>query len=239
MKYKVGDKIKVRKDLNCDIKCHASVLASMLPLAGKEAVIEAVIETVFDDRGVYKIDIDDGRFVWNDEMFEGLVSDFKIEGIRSKNATICLMKNNGKVVAKGVAKCCPDDDYDFEFGIRLAFFRMMGLPTDELLHESVKAPAFKFKEDDLVRVTNPYDQFLIRKDTANTICPERAEHFNHLEMFCDADQEFGIFRVDGCFVHPRYKTMNMVLIQNIQTGKMYYFDEDGLQLLTPGKDEVA
>ena len=235
MKYKVGDKIKVRKDLNCDIKCDILVAQDMLPFAGKEAVIKKV----YKYSELYEIDIDKGRFVWQDEMFEGLANDFKIEGFKNKNATICLMKKGGKVIAKGVAKCCPDDDYDFEFGIRLAFFRMMGLSTDELLHEPVKKPSFKFKENDLVKVINPYDQFLIRKEIANTICPERAEHFNHLEMFCDADQEFGIFRVDGCFVHPRYKTMNMVLIQNIQTGKMYYFDEDSLQLLTPGKDEVA
>lgn len=235
MKYNVGDKVKIRKDLNCDIECRALVIEPMLPFAGKEAVIKMVL----NDCGAYSIDIDDWNFLWNDEMFEGLANDFKIEGFKNKNATICLMKKDGKVIAKGVAKCCPDDDYDFEFGIRLAFFRMMELSTDELLHEPVKKPSFKFKENDLVKVINPYDQFLIRKEIANTICPERAEHFNHLEMFCDADQEFGIFRVDGCFVHPRYKTMNMVLIQNIQTGKMYYFDEAGLQLLTPGKDEVA
>lgn len=40
--------------------------------------------------------------------------------------TVCLKYEDGKVVARGVARCNPDDKWDADFGAKLAFDRMMG-----------------------------------------------------------------------------------------------------------------
>ena len=68
MKYKVGDKVKIREDLNEDIKCYSSVVKPMLEYKGKIAEIIYV----YDDRA-YGLDIDNGLYSWNDEMFEKCV----------------------------------------------------------------------------------------------------------------------------------------------------------------------
>lgn len=41
--------------------------------------------------------------------------------------TVCLKYVNGKVVARGVARCNPDDEWVADFGAKLAFDRMMGV----------------------------------------------------------------------------------------------------------------
>lgn len=65
MKYKVGDKVRVREDLNIDEKYgFLYVMDEML----KKVV---TIAYVYDD--CYKVVEDD--YMWTDEMFEGLVED--------------------------------------------------------------------------------------------------------------------------------------------------------------------
>jgi len=39
--------------------------------------------------------------------------------------TVCLKYENGKVVARGVARCNPEDKWDADYGAKLAFDRMM------------------------------------------------------------------------------------------------------------------
>lgn len=64
MKYKVGDKVKIREDLNEGIKCYSSVGRSILEYKGKTAEIIGVNDKAYD------LDIDNGIYNWNDEMFE-------------------------------------------------------------------------------------------------------------------------------------------------------------------------
>lgn len=39
--------------------------------------------------------------------------------------TVALQKQDGKVIKKAIAKCHPDDEFDFEIGSKLAFDRLM------------------------------------------------------------------------------------------------------------------
>ena len=70
MKYKKGDRVKVREDLH---ETHGSDMwypvESMLQYAGKEAVITGV------NVGFYSISVDLGEFGWTDEMFSGLADE--------------------------------------------------------------------------------------------------------------------------------------------------------------------
>lgn len=66
MKYKVGDKVRVRKDLNID-KMYGFLYATDEMIKKKTVTIAYVYD------GYYRI-IED-VFMWTDEMFEGLVED--------------------------------------------------------------------------------------------------------------------------------------------------------------------
>lgn len=70
-KYKIGDKVKIREDLNCDLECLSGVDTEMLEYAGKNATIKSVRESYSDSNiTIYKLDIDHREFMWNDDMFE-------------------------------------------------------------------------------------------------------------------------------------------------------------------------
>lgn len=65
MKYKVGDKARVRSDLNVNLDCSPTVVEEMLCKAGDIVTISAVNDNDYR--------IDGFRYYWTDEMFEGLV----------------------------------------------------------------------------------------------------------------------------------------------------------------------
>ena len=50
----------------------------------------------------------------------------KIVVIRKDNKTIAKYYLNGEAIEAGVAKCSPEDEFDFETGAKLAVFRMFG-----------------------------------------------------------------------------------------------------------------
>lgn len=65
MRYKVGDKVRVRSDLNVNLDCSPTVVEEMLCKAGDSVTISAVNDNDYR--------IDGFRYYWTDEMFEGLV----------------------------------------------------------------------------------------------------------------------------------------------------------------------
>lgn len=65
MKYKVGDMVRIRKDLHLGIY---AVYERMTKYKG----LKARIERVNRDGGFYVIDIDGGVFCWTDKMLEGV-----------------------------------------------------------------------------------------------------------------------------------------------------------------------
>ena len=48
-----------------------------------------------------------------------------IEIFQSKQTVVCLKKENGKVIARGVARCSKDDVFNFDYGSTIAFKRML------------------------------------------------------------------------------------------------------------------
>ena len=73
-KYKVGDKVTIRKHLRSKRYYGTNNCVSyMLSLRGKEATIEGVFHLGNKNnkpRIEYKIDIDGGRWYWTEQMFE-------------------------------------------------------------------------------------------------------------------------------------------------------------------------
>jgi len=65
IRYKVGDKVRIRTDLSSDMKCLSGFNEIMNNYSGETATITYVY-----DPNVYNIDIDGGEWSWNSEMFE-------------------------------------------------------------------------------------------------------------------------------------------------------------------------
>lgn len=130
-KYKVGDKVIVRKDLIQgktyhmeNRSYHDSATSSMCEFAGK-------IVTISYANNVYGIEEDGWN--WTDEMFEGFaietenttkeirlegLMDFKIKDYKvdEKKQTVVVFFEDGDTQK---AKCCDNDVYSFERGLEV------------------------------------------------------------------------------------------------------------------------
>lgn len=137
MKYKFGDKVRVRKDLEvgkiyytADHSDCASFAKGMLPFKGRVVHI-----TQADTK--YRIE-EGGLYYWVDEMFEGLAEPHKIVITSDGETTLARMYDGKKVVKSAEAKCSPSDTFDFMVGAKLALERLTAEPA--------------FFEGDIVRV---------------------------------------------------------------------------------------
>ncbi len=138
-KFKIGDKVRVRKDLKVGIVygCN-NATPHMVELYGQVVTITKCISN--GRHSQYHIAEDKRGYYWTNEMFEPIQPE-----------EITITRYGNKVVAKygkkvGVAKCSPDDTFDFAVGAKLAFSRLMGDPEDK------PEPKQKFKRWDFVRV---------------------------------------------------------------------------------------
>lgn len=62
---------------------------------------------------------------WNEDDFE-LVGKEVVVIFRDGQKTVALYKVGKEVVNKSIARCCPDDEYDFMMGAKIALDRLMG-----------------------------------------------------------------------------------------------------------------
>jgi hypothetical protein len=105
-KYKVGDEVVIRKDLDesnrycmSDGKTEDSVGGKMLLYAGKKAKITSISKPY----GKYSIDIDGGVWNWTDEMFAGLASEMlKMARLEIPMPDHCLTCKVPPMMCKGL-----------------------------------------------------------------------------------------------------------------------------------------
>ena len=138
-KFKVGDKVRVLDGSKIDYY-FGGWTYKMEEQVGKVFTISRIIEDHSDPRTGYKFK--EGKhfdFVWDER------------GLKLVSEEITITRHGDKVVAKfgkkvGVAKCSPDDTFDFAVGAKLAFSRLMGEPEDK------PKPEQEFKVGEFVRV---------------------------------------------------------------------------------------
>lgn len=128
MKFKIGDRVRAIK--RCD----------ELNLIGYEGVVKCVstgrcaIGVEFDKYFTYGHNLDGrgkkGHCRWCEESSLELIKDETIVIYRKGNKVVALDKRTGK---KAVAKCSPDDTFDFNVGAKLAFERLTKNVTFRLL----------------------------------------------------------------------------------------------------------
>ena len=168
MKYKIGDKVRVRDDLICyewykmhDSETYDSVNTEMQEFKGKEVTILA--DNSF---GKYLIKEDNGDYHWTDEMFSGLATSLpKVVITTDGKTTTAKMYEDKKVLKTAKTQCSPEDTFDFAIGAKLAL-------------ERVTEKEQKFKIGQFVRVINndtnnfPIGQIveIIDFDTDKVLC---------------------------------------------------------------------
>lgn len=127
MKYKVGDKVRVRDDLEIG-KWYSMnnrtfsdyVNSKMITFKGKEVTILA--DNCF---GMYLIKEDNGEWHWTDEMFSGLATSLpKVVITTDGKTTTAKMYEGKKVLKTAKSQYSPQDTFDFAVGAKLALERV-------------------------------------------------------------------------------------------------------------------
>lgn len=123
MKYKVGDKVRIRNDLEAGKRYGNGTFESgMRNFIGNVATIEDVDS--FNEYG-----LEGSGYWWTDEMIECLVEparkDWKIVIRTDGDTTIATLYNGNSKLKETVAKLNPADKYDANIGAKLAFGRLM------------------------------------------------------------------------------------------------------------------
>lgn len=123
MKFKVGDRVqKINGDFTGE---YGKLVTYSLALNSWLVEFDEASCMKHSGGGKYK----ENHCYWCEPTNLRLVKapdDTKIEIFRSGKTVIALKRTKGKVVAKGVAKCHPDDEFDFDTGARLAMERCVG-----------------------------------------------------------------------------------------------------------------
>lgn len=105
MKYKIGDKVKVRSDLKNDVSYGSQcTVEEMMDYKGNVVTISEVAQTR------YQIEENEEEWSWTDEMFEGLVEDELTAEeaiiLRSEmccNTSCCNCKLSGRNSGTGIS----------------------------------------------------------------------------------------------------------------------------------------
>lgn len=144
-KYKIGDKVRIVSKWN--MKTNENSEGRMDHWRGKVMTIKGITES-----GRYKMREDEKEFcgrgwTWNEHCIAGLdKSTEKIVITTDGVETLARLYDGKQVVKSATAKCSPDDEFDFEFGAKLAMERL----TEETLVTKKKANSFKV--GDIVRI---------------------------------------------------------------------------------------
>lgn len=92
MKYKVGDKVRVRKDLQVSDYFGKTASNSMTSHAGREVTIRSFYSNRFEQ--YYTIEEDDGEYKWTEAMFEGLGGDETVDEQSNNNSGSDAIKSD-------------------------------------------------------------------------------------------------------------------------------------------------
>ena len=133
MKYKIGDKVRVRKDLKEgqryymeDKKKSNVFMCPMNRLKGQVVTIAEIIDHQYAIKECANAGI--GVFRWVDEMFESEpIKSFgrkKIVITTDGTETLARLYEENKLVKTATAKCSPEDTFDFVTGARIAFIHL-------------------------------------------------------------------------------------------------------------------
>lgn len=132
LNLKVGDKIICVRDISYTINVNG--YQKSYPTKGVKGIVVGTNNARFFVRLDKNIDgLKDGHFIYVDPYDIELLKLKKpkdsqqeiLKVIRSGKATVVIMKDDQGRYIKGVAKCCPEDEYDSIYGLSLAYERAL------------------------------------------------------------------------------------------------------------------
>lgn len=239
-KYKIGDKVRVRKDLK-DGKVYRMEVSkvgdtftnSMGWSRGKEVTIKEITAG-----GKYHIEGDVG-YNYTDEMFECKVNDNKIVITTNGTETLARLYEGNKVIETATAKCSPDDTFNFETGAKIAFdrliedkpvakWRVVNRPTKVGDFIRIKKTSFDFdKIGDILKVCEggEFGCFVRNADLPH---PEKGIEADYKWCYCDYHYEV-VESIEPSEEKPKYYNGKVVCVEKdgdtfaYTVGKVYEF----------------
>lgn len=131
-KFKVGDKVRILD--GSKIKNYAGGWTTKMGRYVGE--VYKVANVVHDSSGssMYKYKLEGVCYVWDERWLERCGNE-TIVIYRKDNEVIALDKGTGK---KAIAKCSPEDTFDFNIGAKLAFERLMNSDKESINVEDMR-----------------------------------------------------------------------------------------------------
>lgn len=126
MKYKVGDRVRIKTELAGITSSGICLNPKMCKWAGRVMTIESVTTHTYrmlEDIGELRPGV---GWVWGDDWIEGLADNFKIVITTEDNTVLARLYDGKKVIDVAKATCSKDDKFVFGTGAQLAFDRLMG-----------------------------------------------------------------------------------------------------------------
>lgn len=156
MKFKVGDKVRIRKDLVVGRTYGGITNYSFL--SEKDGNLGVQTITRITNSGNYRLD--KARFTYSGEMLELVEEEIpeKLVIYRNGNKTIAKYYKGDKTL-EAEAKCSPEDEYDFKTGAELAMNRVMDKAKEEDGYTWVRCVGYRQKDEFCFTVGKEYKIF--------------------------------------------------------------------------------
>ena len=126
MKYKVGDRVRIKTELKSPTLSDIFLNPKMRKWEGKVMTIESVGYSAYrmlEDVG----ELRPGEgWLWAEDWIEGLADNFKIVITTEGDSVLARLYEGKKVIEVAKATCSKDDKFVFATGAQLAFDRLLG-----------------------------------------------------------------------------------------------------------------
>lgn len=157
MKFKVGDKVRIRKDLVVGRTYGGITNYSFLSETDGHLGVQTI--TRITNSGNYRLN--KATFTYSEEMLEPVEEEIteKLVIYRNGSKTIAKYYKDNKTF-EAEAKCSPEDEYDFKTGAELAMNRVMDKAKEEEIGYSwVKCVGYRQKLEFCFTVGKEYKIF--------------------------------------------------------------------------------
>ncbi|MFC0903670.1 hypothetical protein ACFHWD_03075 [Clostridium sp. MT-14] len=213
MKYKVGDKVKIREDLITNKEYGDDVFAD--DMEGYKGRIAYITDTCCES---YELDVDNGSWPWTDEMLESVnknVSDGHIQYILDRDKTIVTQyytdEDGHKKYRKGIAKRNPIDPYNRGIGLIMAIADAYGIDKNTIHIGEC--------ECNNKNINNFIDKFI--NDKVAVHCETREESDNFLNFICKYSDKFThMIPIRHYYVYNKFKNNTCYFYE----GEKVYYD---------------